>query len=81
MCAVLFRAAANDYDLARMLAFAVGSALGYYLADLLIWEGKQKMEKADIPEAFRGMPAVLLYIAGLVMAFYALAGRGVVTLL
>lgn len=81
VCAVLFRAAANDYDLARMLAFAVGSAIGYYLADLLIWEGKQKMEKADIPEAFRGMPAVLLYIAGLVMAFYALAGRGVVTLL
>ena len=81
VCAVLFRAAANDYDLVRMLAFAVGSAVGYSVADLLIWEGKQKIESSVIPEAFRGLPAVLLYIAGLAMAFYALAGRGVVTLL
>ena len=81
VCAVLFRAAANKYSLAHMLGFAVGSAVGYHVADLLIWEGKHKMEQSDIPEAFRGLPGILLYIAGLAMAFYALAGRGVVTLL
>ncbi len=81
VCAVLFRAAANDYSLVRMLGFAFGSAVGYHVADLLIWEGRQKMEKSDIPGSFKGLPSVLLYIAGLVMAFYALAGRGVVTLL
>lgn len=81
VCAVLFRAAANDYSLVHMLGFAAGSAVGYHIADLLIWEGKHKMENSDIPEAFRGLPGILLYIAGLAMAFYALAGRGVVTLL
>ena len=81
VCAVLFRAAANDYSLVHMLGFSIGSAIGYHVADLLIWEGKHNMDQADVPEAFRGLPAVLLYIAGLAMAFYALAGRGVVTLL
>ena len=42
---------------------------------------KKKMEDSDMPEAFRGLPGTLLYIGGLALAFYALAGRGVVTLL
>ncbi|MBQ8994844.1 MAG: hypothetical protein IJ091_03430 [Oscillospiraceae bacterium] len=81
VCAVLFRIAANDFSFFRMVAFALGSSIGYSVADLLIWEGKRKMAEADLPEAFRGLPSTLLYIAGLALAFYALAGRGVTTLL
>lgn len=81
VCAVLFRIAANDFGFLRMLGYAAGSAVGYHVADLLIWEGKKKMEDSDMPEAFRGLPGTLLYIGGLALAFYALAGRGVVTLL
>ncbi len=81
VCTILFRIAANDYTFLRAMAFAVGSSVGYHFALLLIWEGRKKMEESDLPEAFSGLPALLLYIAGLAMAIYALAGHGVATMM
>ena len=81
VCAILFRIAANDFTFQRAMAFAFGSTIGYHLAVLIIWEGKKKMEDAEVPEAFQGLPSLLLYIAGIAMAIYALTGHGVATMM
>ncbi len=54
--------------------YSVGSALGYVAAIFLVSEGGKKLHSPSMPKAFRGLPAVLLYIAGLVLAMYGLTG-------
>ena len=39
------------------------------------------IKTVKVPEAFQGLPSLLLYIAGIAMAIYALTGHGVATMM
>lgn len=79
-CAVLAVAVTNmnnDYNLIQALVNAVGSALGYMLAIVLLAGIRERMEEnEDIPEVFRGFPIILI-IAG-IMAIAFLGFKGLV---
>ena len=62
-------------SLLQMLVFSIGSAVGFMLAVLMITEGKDKLQNDAIPTSFKGLPAMLMYLAGLSMAIYALTGH------
>lgn len=66
---------AADYaDLREAVLFGAVSGIGFTLASLLISNVRERMETADIPESFRGLP-ILLIAAGLcAMTFTGFAG-------
>ena len=57
------------------IGFAVGSAIGFSAALLLVGEGQRVLSLQQIPRAFRGLPITLLYIGILSLAFYGLIGH------
>lgn len=61
-------------DLLGTVIFSIGSSVGFTLAVLLVTEGQRKLQNRDIPAAFKGLPATLLYLAGLAVAVYGLTG-------
>lgn len=76
-CAVLGAAVLNidsGYSLGQALVNAVGAGLGFMLA-LIIFSGvRKKMEYADIPETFRGVPATLIAASIVSVSFMGFTG-------
>lgn len=72
--ATILLTASNRYDLISSLVYAVGSSAGFILAVLLVTEGQRKLRNSNIPQAFKGLPVTLLYLAGLALAIYGLTG-------
>jgi len=66
---------AERMSLGKTIIFGIGSSLGFTLAVLLVTEGQRKLQNRDIPAAFKGLPATLLYLAGLAIAMYGFTGR------
>lgn len=54
------------------LLFGLLTGLGFFLVSVLLTTVKGRLYSGDVPAAFRGMPAVMLYIGLLSMAVYAL---------
>ena len=65
----------EQMTLLETLAFSIGSAVGYVIAIISVTEGQRKLQSRDIPAAFKGLPATILYLAGLAMAVYGFTGR------
>ena len=65
----------QSYTLPQTLGFAVGSGLGYAGAVYLVTEGERRLEAADVPQTFRGLPVTLLYIGILALAIYGFTGH------
>jgi Na+-translocating ferredoxin:NAD+ oxidoreductase RnfA subunit len=72
----LLIATTSQFSLANTIAFGLGSSAGFVLAVLLVTEGQRRLQNRSIPAAFKGLPATLLFLAGLAMAVYGLAGHG-----
>lgn len=53
------------------LGYGVGSGLSFGLAMLVIKNGMDILDNPDIPDAFRGMPAMLIYLGILSLGFCA----------
>ncbi|HIZ16685.1 MAG TPA: hypothetical protein H9675_03850 [Firmicutes bacterium] len=53
---------------------AIGGAAGYSLAMLLVSEGIKRLNYSDMPKAFKGAPAVIIFIGILAMAFASFSG-------
>ncbi len=53
----------------RLTGYAIGTGVGYFLATVLIQEAIDNVGNPDMPEAFVGLPSLLLYIGILAMAF------------
>jgi len=68
-------AVAERMSLSKTIVFSIGSSLGFTFAVLLVTEGQRKLQNRDIPAAFKGLPATLLYLAGLAIAVYGFTGR------
>lgn len=61
-------------DLLSSAFFAVCTGVGFLLAASLISLSTEWESKADVPDAFKGMPARLVYIAMIVLAFMGISG-------
>ncbi|MDR0595944.1 MAG: electron transport complex protein RnfA [Clostridiales Family XIII bacterium] len=64
----------NGYTFAQSLANAFGAGLGFLLAMVLFSGIRQKIEEADVPETFKGVPSVLIAASILSLAFMGFSG-------
>ena len=72
---ILMLSASKNYTFIEMMGFSLGSAAGYWIADLYSRAGARKLRKREMPPAFKGLPASLLYLSGLALAAYAIIGH------
>lgn len=76
-CAVLGSAlifVERDYTLAQSVMFGFAAGLGFTLALILFSGVRERLETADIPEAFKGMPITLIAASLVSVAFIGFAG-------
>ncbi|WXR61993.1 electron transport complex subunit RsxA [Peptostreptococcaceae bacterium AGR-M142] len=76
-CAVLGVAVINiqeKYNLIETIINGVGAAIGFTLAIVLFAGIREKLEIADIPEAFKGFPIALITAGLMSIAFLGFAG-------
>ena len=76
-CAVLGVAIMNidkGFGFVQSLVNAVGAGVGFMVAMILFAGVRGKMETCDIPEAFKGVPSVLIAASILAMSFMGFAG-------
>lgn len=58
------------YSFSGSIGSGIGAGIAFVLAAALISKGSQKLaENEDIPEAFKGTPAMFIYVALLSLAF------------
>jgi electron transport complex protein RnfA len=64
----------EEYNLIESIAFGLGSGLGFTLALVIMASIREKLELADVPAPFRGLP-IAFVVAGLIaLAFTGFAG-------
>ncbi len=51
-----------------IIGLSVGACLGFALLTFVVDEGIERLDNPDMPDAFRGMPATLVYIGILALA-------------
>jgi electron transport complex protein RnfA len=72
--AVPLKNAGEHYNFFESLAFALGSGLGFGLALVIMASIREKLEVADVPAPFKGLP-ISFIIAGLIaLAFTGFSG-------
>ncbi len=72
--AVPLKNAGEHYDFFESMAFGLGSGLGFGLALIIMASIREKLEVADVPAPFRGLP-ISFIIAGLIaLAFTGFSG-------
>lgn len=79
-CAVLgpmLLSGVQNFTFVQTMGFALGSALGYGFAVILLSEGQRKLGSKKVPAPFRGLPINLLYLGILALAIYGLTGHRV----
>ena len=54
--------------LGGIIGLSVGACLGFALLTFGVDEGIERLDNPDMPDAFRGMPATLVYIGILALA-------------
>lgn len=64
----------NGYGFGQSIVNAIGAGVGFLVAMVLFSGVRGKMETADIPEAFKGAPSVLVAASFLAMSFMGFAG-------
>jgi electron transport complex protein RnfA len=72
-CAVLGVALTNvqkDYSILAGVVNGFATAVGFFVAIVILAGLREKMEYNDIPKSFRGMPTVLLTACLMAMAFF-----------
>jgi electron transport complex protein RnfA len=64
----------EGYNLIESIAFGLGSGLGFTLALVIMASIREKLELADVPAPFRGLPIAFI-VAGLIaLAFIGFSG-------
>lgn len=76
-CAVLGVTIQNidkGYSFLQSLVYALGIGLGFMLAMVLFSSVRQRIESADIPQFFKGMPSVLIAASLVSLSFMGFSG-------
>lgn len=76
-CAILGVAILNvqqQHDIVETLLFALGSALGFTVAIVIFSGIRESLERARVPEVFRGTPIALIVAGLLALGFMGFAG-------
>ncbi len=76
-CAVLGVALLNvtqNYNLLQSIAHGLGGGIGFMLALIVMAGIRERLEDADIPPAFQGVPIALVIAALMSMAFLGFSG-------
>lgn len=76
-CAVLgvaIDSAQKGYDLVDTMIYSVGTAVGFLVAIVIMAGIRERIEHNDIPEAFKGMPIVLVTAGLMAIAFVGFSG-------
>lgn len=76
-CAVLgvaIDSAQKGYDFAETMIYSVGTAVGFLIAIVIMSGIRERIEDNNIPEAFKGMPIVLVTAGLMAMAFVGFSG-------
>lgn len=76
-CAVLGSALGNvtsGYNFVESVVSGFGTAIGFMIALLLMAGIRERCEHNDVPEAFKGLPHVLLISGLMSMAFFGFSG-------
>lgn len=66
--------AGEGYNLIESLAFGLGSGLGFALALIIMASIREKLELADVPRSFRGLPISFIAAALIALAFTGFSG-------
>ena len=72
--AVVMENISNDFSLVQSLVYAVGVAMGFLLAMLLLAGIRRRIRISPIPEFLKGTPILFICTCLLSMAFLGLAG-------
>ena len=64
----------DEYGFLESMVSSLGAGLGFLLAMVLFAGVRGKMEGADIPKAFKGIPITLIAASIVSMSFYGFAG-------
>lgn len=76
-CAVLGVALLNvdmNYDLVQSIAHGLGGGIGFTIALIIMAGIRERLETADIPAPFKGVPIALVTAALMSMAFLGFSG-------
>lgn len=76
-CAVLGIAISNvqkDYSVLMSIANGFFSACGFALAIIILAGIREKVDKSDVPESFKGAPIVLISAGLMAIAFFGFSG-------
>lgn len=66
--------AGEKYSFLESIAFALGSGLGFALALLIMASIREKLELADVPEPFKGLPIAFITTGLIALAFAGFSG-------
>jgi electron transport complex protein RnfA len=72
--AVTLNAVTRGYDFAQTLVYAVGVALGYWLALILMAGIRNRMRTSPVPEFLKGTPVLFVVSCLMSMAFMGFGG-------
>ena len=66
--------AGEKYSFLENIAFALGSGLGFALALVIMASIREKLELADVPEPFKGLPIAFIVTGLIALAFAGFSG-------
>jgi electron transport complex protein RnfA len=66
--------AGEKYSFLESIAFALGSGLGFALALVIMASIREKLELADVPEPFKGLPVAFIVTGLIALAFAGFSG-------
>lgn len=66
--------AGEGYNFIESLSFGLGSGIGFAIALILMASIREKLELADVPRPFRGMPIAWITTALIALAFTGFSG-------
>jgi Na+-translocating ferredoxin:NAD+ oxidoreductase subunit A len=72
--AVPLISAGEHYSFVESLAFALGSGLGFALALVIMASIREKLELADVPAPFKGLPIAFVVTGLIALAFAGFSG-------
>lgn len=64
----------NAYDLWESLALSVGTGIGFFIALFLMACVRERLDLADVPEVFRGLPIAFIVAGLFALAFLGFTG-------